>query len=155
MISKMMASVSRSANATPLIQKLSGANMSYTMKRNLKIAGIVVACFLVVLLALPFLINVDRFRPKVESEASTALGRQVTVGNLSLSTSVQVMRRMKALVNQLIFLLPMERRPALRYWRERLQSTVERTYSDAQDKLEASDEDLQGLGSSPRKISTG
>ena len=85
MISKMNASVSRSANATPLVQKLSGANMSYTMKRNLKIAGIVVACLFVVLIALPFLINANRFRPNLESEASTALGRQVTVGNLSLS----------------------------------------------------------------------
>ena len=85
MISKMMASVSRSANATPLVQKLSGANMSDAMKRSLKIAGIVVAGLLVVLIALPFLINVDRFRPKVESEASAALGRQVSVGNLSLS----------------------------------------------------------------------
>ena len=70
------------------------------------------------------------------------------------ATSVQVMRRMKALVNQLISLLPVERRPALRYWQERLQSTVERTYSDTQDKLDASDEDLQGLGSSPQKISS-
>ena len=70
------------------------------------------------------------------------------------ATSVQVMRRMKALVNQLISLLPVERRPALRYWQERLQSTVERAYSDTQDKLEASDEDLQGLGSSRRKISS-
>ena len=67
------------------------------------------------------------------------------------ATSVQVMRRMKALVNQLISVLPEERRPALRHWRERLQSTVERTYSDTQDKLDASDEDPQGLGSSRRK----
>jgi uncharacterized membrane protein len=66
------------------------------------------------------------------------------------ATSVQVMRRMKALVNQLISLLPAERQPALRYWQERLQSTVERTYSDTQDKLDASDEDLQGLGSSSK-----
>jgi uncharacterized membrane protein len=70
------------------------------------------------------------------------------------ATSVQVMRRMKAQVNQLISLLPAERRPALRYWQERLQSTVERTYSDTQDKLDASDEDLQGLGTSLRKMST-
>jgi uncharacterized membrane protein len=66
------------------------------------------------------------------------------------ATSVQVMRRMKALVNQSISLLPQERRPALRYWLERLQSTVERTYSDTEDTLDASDEDLQGLGSSSR-----
>jgi AsmA protein len=69
----------------PLVQKLSLANMSPTMKRNLKIAGIVFACLLLLLIVLPFLINVNSFRPKVESEASTALGRQVTVGNLSLS----------------------------------------------------------------------
>jgi uncharacterized membrane protein len=70
------------------------------------------------------------------------------------ATSIQVMRRMKALVNQLISLLPQERRLALRYWQERLQSTVERTYSDTQDKLDASDEDPQGLGSSRRKTSS-
>lgn len=70
------------------------------------------------------------------------------------ATSVQVMRRMKALLNQLISLLPDERRPALRHWRERLQSTVERTYSDTQDKLDASDEDPQGLGSPRLKTSS-
>lgn len=51
----------------------------------LKIVGIVVAILLVILIALPFLINVNSFRPKIESELTTALGRQVTVGNLSLS----------------------------------------------------------------------
>jgi uncharacterized membrane protein len=70
------------------------------------------------------------------------------------ASSVQVMRRMKALLSQLISLLPEERRPALRHWQERLQSTIERTYSDTQDKLDASDEDPQGLGSSRRKTST-
>jgi AsmA protein len=55
------------------------------MKRWLRIAGIVVAIVLLILIALPLLINVNSFRPRVESEASTALGRQVTVGNLSLS----------------------------------------------------------------------
>jgi uncharacterized membrane protein len=69
------------------------------------------------------------------------------------ATSVQVMRRMKALMNQLTSLLPEERRPALQHWQGRLQSTVERTYSDAQDKLDASDEDPQGLGSSRSKTS--
>jgi AsmA protein len=55
------------------------------MKRGLKIAGIVVVVILLVLIALPFLINVNSFRPKLESELSSALGRQVKVGNLSLS----------------------------------------------------------------------
>jgi AsmA protein len=51
----------------------------------LKIVGIVVAILLLVLIALPFLINVNSFRPKIESELTSALGRQVTLGNLSLS----------------------------------------------------------------------
>jgi AsmA protein len=55
------------------------------MTRILKIAGIVVAIILLVLIALPFLINVNSFRPRLESELTTALGRQVKVGNLSLS----------------------------------------------------------------------
>ncbi len=55
------------------------------MKRVLKIIGIVVVVILLAVIALPFLINVNSFRPKLESELSTALGRQVKVGNLSLS----------------------------------------------------------------------
>src|ERR1700756_4391353 len=55
------------------------------LMKILKIVGIAVAVLLVILVALPFLINVNSFRPKIESEASDALGRQVTVGNLSLS----------------------------------------------------------------------
>jgi AsmA protein len=54
-------------------------------RRWLRVVGIVIALFLVLLIALPFLINVNSFRPKIESEASAALGRQVTIGNLSLS----------------------------------------------------------------------
>jgi AsmA protein len=55
------------------------------MTRILKITGIVVAVILLVLIALPFLINVNAFRPRLESELTSALGRQVKVGNLSLS----------------------------------------------------------------------
>ena len=55
------------------------------MNRILKIVGIVVAVLLLVVIALPFLINVNSFRPKLESELTTALGREVKVGNLSLS----------------------------------------------------------------------
>jgi AsmA protein len=55
------------------------------MNRTLKIIGIVVAVLIVILIAIPFLINVNSFRPKIESTASDALGRKVTVGNLGLS----------------------------------------------------------------------
>jgi AsmA protein len=55
------------------------------MKRAIRIGAIVVGILIVILLALPFLVDVNAFRPKLESELSTALGRQVKVGNLSLS----------------------------------------------------------------------
>lgn len=55
------------------------------MKRILKIIGIVVAVLVIILIAIPFFINVNSFRPRIEAEASQALGREVKVGNLSLS----------------------------------------------------------------------
>src|SRR2546427_7792100 len=55
------------------------------MKRALKIVGIVVAVLLVIVIALPFLVDVNSFRPRLESELTAALGRQVKVGNLRLS----------------------------------------------------------------------
>ncbi len=55
------------------------------MKTALKIIGIVVAVLLVAAIALPFLVNVNSFRPKVETMMTETLGRQVKVGNLSLS----------------------------------------------------------------------
>ena len=63
------------------------------------------------------------------------------------ASSVQVMRRMKALLNDRISILPEERQPALRDWQERLQFTIEHSFADQQDKLDASAEDRQGLGS--------
>jgi AsmA protein len=55
------------------------------MKKALKWIGIIVAVLIVIVLVLPFLINVNAFRPRIESELTNALGRKVTVGNLSLS----------------------------------------------------------------------
>jgi AsmA protein len=53
--------------------------------KALKIIGIVIAVLLLIVIAIPFLINVNSFRPKLESELTDALGREVKVGNLSLS----------------------------------------------------------------------
>jgi len=55
------------------------------MKRFLKIAAIVIAILIVIVIALPFVIDANTFRPKLEAELTDALGRQVKVGNLSLS----------------------------------------------------------------------
>jgi len=55
------------------------------MKRVLTIIGIIIAILIVIVIALPFLINVDMFRPQIESELSSTLGRQVKVGNLKLA----------------------------------------------------------------------
>ena len=55
------------------------------MKRTLKIVGIVVVIIIVIVIALPLFINVNTFRPRLESELTDTLGRPVTVGNLSLS----------------------------------------------------------------------
>jgi AsmA protein len=55
------------------------------VKTALKVIGIVVVLLIVVAIALPFLINVNAFRPQIESNLSDALGRPVKVGNLSLT----------------------------------------------------------------------
>ena len=55
------------------------------MKRAVKWIAIVVAVLIVIVLVLPFVVNVNDFRPRIESELTNALGRKVTVGNLSLS----------------------------------------------------------------------
>jgi len=55
------------------------------MKRALKILAVVVVILVVAAVALPFLIDVNVFRPTIETDLSAALGRQVKVGNLRLS----------------------------------------------------------------------
>ena len=67
------------------------------------------------------------------------------------ANSVQVMRRMRALISEMISVLPEERHHALRYWQQRLQSTIERSFGNTEDKLDASAEDRQGLGTSRPK----
>jgi AsmA protein len=55
------------------------------MNRILKILAIVVVVIIVILVAIPFFIDANTFRPKLEAELTGALGREVKVGNLSLS----------------------------------------------------------------------
>ena len=54
-------------------------------KKIFVIAGIVVGVLLLILVALPLFINVDQFRPQIEAQISSALGRKVEIGKLSLS----------------------------------------------------------------------
>lgn len=69
------------------------------------------------------------------------------------ANSVQVMRRMNALVNDLISVVPEERRAALNYWQTRLNISIARSFADEEEKLDASMADRQGLGM-PRQHST-
>lgn len=55
------------------------------MKRLIKIVAVLIAVVLLVLVALPFLINANTFRPALETQLTRALGRQVTLGDLRLS----------------------------------------------------------------------
>jgi uncharacterized membrane protein len=60
--------------------------------------------------------------------------------------SVQVMRRMKALIRNLTAVLLAERHAALRHWEQRLQGSIARTFADAEEQRDASVADRQGLG---------
>jgi AsmA protein len=53
--------------------------------RWLKITLGVVAALILLIIAIPFFVNADTFRPRIESELSSALGRKVSLGHLSLS----------------------------------------------------------------------
>jgi uncharacterized membrane protein len=70
------------------------------------------------------------------------------------TNSVQVMRRMNALVSDLTLAVPEERRPALGYWDARLKATIARSFADGEERMDASKEDRQGLGA-PRQRSSG
>ena len=55
------------------------------MKLTLKIIAVIVGVLVVIAIIIPFFIDANTFRPTLESDLTTALGRQVKVGNLSLS----------------------------------------------------------------------
>jgi uncharacterized membrane protein len=62
------------------------------------------------------------------------------------ATSVQVMRRMRALVSDLILALPQERHEPLQHYLQRLDATIAKSFENTEDRQEASIEDRQGLG---------
>lgn len=55
------------------------------MKRILKVVAIIVALLIAIAIAIPFFLDANTFKPRLEAELTDALGRQVTVGNISLS----------------------------------------------------------------------
>ena len=55
------------------------------MKKTLIIIGVVVLLLLAIAVALPFLIDVNRFKPTLEGDLSTALGRKVQIGSIQLA----------------------------------------------------------------------
>jgi len=71
------------------------------------------------------------------------------------ATSVQVTRRMMALIKGLEAVLPVERHEALRNWERRVQATIARTFADDEDKQDAAVADRQGIGLGEQKHSGG
>jgi AsmA protein len=55
------------------------------MKRTILVIGILLAVVVLAAISLPFLINANQFRPRVEASLGAALGRKVSLGDLSLS----------------------------------------------------------------------
>ena len=66
------------------------------------------------------------------------------------ATSMQVMRRMSALLSDLIEALPEERRPGLRHQQKRLDAQISQSFPDIEDQNEASEEDREGFGATRR-----
>jgi len=64
--------------------------------------------------------------------------------------SIQVMRRMNALLSDLTIALPKKRRAALRCQQRRLESAIVRSFPNIEDQVEASAEDREGLGQTRR-----
>lgn len=55
------------------------------MKKILIIVGIVIVVLILIVVALPFVVDANRFKPTLETDLTTALGRKVEIGNISLS----------------------------------------------------------------------
>jgi AsmA protein len=53
--------------------------------KGMKVAAILAAAVIITLAALPYMVDIDRFRPELESTLSSSLGREVHVGHMQLS----------------------------------------------------------------------
>jgi len=62
------------------------------------------------------------------------------------ATSVQIMRRMRALMASLAEVVPPDRLPPLRRWERRLEESIQQSFGTAEQRREASVVDRQGLG---------
>jgi len=67
------------------------------------------------------------------------------------ATSVQVMRRMNALISDLESTVPIERREGLKPWKISLASSIKKHFDDPDDQQRALIADRQGLGTSRRQ----
>jgi len=67
------------------------------------------------------------------------------------ATSVQIMRRMNALISDLEIIVPYERREALKRWQKRLEASIDKHFDNPDDKQHASIADRQGLGIGRRR----
>ncbi|HUJ33441.1 MAG TPA: AsmA family protein [Candidatus Acidoferrum sp.] len=54
-------------------------------RKILIVVGIIVVVLIIAVLALPMFIDANKFKPTLESDLSTSLGRKVAIGNISLS----------------------------------------------------------------------
>jgi len=67
------------------------------------------------------------------------------------ANSVQVTRRIMALIKSLRAVLPAERHAALRNWERRVKATITRSFDDEEDQQDAAVADRQGLGLGEQK----
>ncbi len=67
------------------------------------------------------------------------------------ASSIQVMRRMRALLLDLMKTAPPERLPALERYLERVDNGIRRAFEDGADRKDALEQDRQGLGLSPEQ----
>ncbi len=67
--------------------------------------------------------------------------------------SVQITRRLRAMLEDLLEILPGARQAAIQHQLKLLEHAIERVFPDAEDRERASQPDQQGIGSSPRSPS--